>query len=271
MMSVEGEMKQKSVDFAFVSSKSIDAKTSEITKEDNENEILQLNNIQKKTSQKKRCPFQKEEDELLLYFVNQFGSTNKNIWHLISIHMNGRTARQCRERYNLFLNENVRKKSKWSIEEDNLLFYHYSQIGPHWKSMEKYFFGRTSYDLKNRYNSLMRQKRSYKNNPRFLYLSSYMSKKKINHVNFDKNDMQLPYLQINSSFCFSSSESNNDEKINKLARIKENSKNTEKNDDITDIKNQEENDDFAFDYDYCFHSNYFEDFSPNDSYTYQQI
>lgn len=265
-LSIEMNMNVKTVDLGFVEKKVIGI--SEIKKEEKENVILKSNNMQPKSSQRKRCPFLKEEDDLLMYFVNQFGTENKNIWKFISQHMNGRSPRQCRERYNLFLNENVRKKTKWTAEEDNLIFYHFSQIGPHWKNMEKYFDGRTSYDLKNRYNSLIRQRKSYKNNPQLLFLFSLLCKKKRNFINkLIKDDRKSTNLQINSSFCYSCAESKNDDKINNCKNIKENSKEIDQNDDVFEKTNHEDNNDFVFNYDdYFLHSDYFDDISPNDSY-----
>ena len=70
--------------------------------------------------------------------------------------MKGRNARQCRERYKLFLSDGIKKKVKWTKEEDDILLSKYACFGPHWKMMEKFFIGRTSYNIKNRYASLQR-------------------------------------------------------------------------------------------------------------------
>lgn len=140
--------------------------------ENNENKIQEKPIIFSKTENKKiknkdkleqkvrtRCPFSKEEDKLLLELVNLFGIENKNNWHIIAFHMNGRSVRQCRERYQLFLSEEVRKKEKWTKEEDEILLSKYQILGPHWKKMEEFFNGRTSYNIKNRFISLNRKKR----------------------------------------------------------------------------------------------------------------
>lgn len=110
-----------------------------------------------------RNPFTKEEDELLLNLVKKIGVRCKSSWHLVSLAINNRSARQFRERYNLFIGRTTRKREKWSHEEDELLLYQFSIIGPQWKKMENIFKGRTLYDIKNRYYSIIRRKK-YKSN-----------------------------------------------------------------------------------------------------------
>lgn len=172
----------------------------------NENENSEM-------KQRKRFPFTKEEDDLLVNLVQLYGIDDKSVWHLISYHMKSRSARQCRERYQLFLSETVRKKAKWTKEEDELLLSQYARIGPHWKKMEQFFLGRTSYNIKNRFKSLIK--------PRQFQPSNVLC----NHVNSIKtppkhNDFQKPCkkshnldLQINPSFYYSSEENKNDKNI----------------------------------------------------------
>lgn len=115
---------------------------------------------QDKISQAKkrtRIPFTKEEDERLIALVNMFGIKDKNNWYFIANNIIGRSPRQCRERYQLFLSDQIRKKAKWTKEEDELLISKYKLYGPHWKKMEQFFEGRTSYNIKNRFISLNRR------------------------------------------------------------------------------------------------------------------
>ncbi|KAK8843117.1 hypothetical protein M9Y10_025310 [Tritrichomonas musculus] len=111
-----------------------------------------------------RKPFTKEEDQQILQLVQYFGSNDKNKWYIIASQMKGRSPRQCRERYQLFLSDGVRKNAKWSSEEDELLLSKYQLHGPHWKQLEQFFVGRTSYNIKNRFISLSRRKKPYDNN-----------------------------------------------------------------------------------------------------------
>lgn len=104
-----------------------------------------------------RFPFSLKEDQLLMQLVKQFGIDDKINWYIIAMHIEGRTARQCRERYQLFLSDGIKRKEKWTKEEDEILLEKYSILGPKWKKMEKYFQGRTSYSIKNRFISLKKQ------------------------------------------------------------------------------------------------------------------
>ena len=102
----------------------------------NENTKVESQNQQKKTlcsNEKKRNPFTQEEDEMLIKLVGCYGTQQRNDWRTIASQMKGRTVRQCRERYQLFLNSNIKKCVKWTKEEDTLLLSEYEKIGPHCK------------------------------------------------------------------------------------------------------------------------------------------
>lgn len=129
--------------------------------EDSQNELEEINmtdpndnTIKKRT----RHPFSKQEDKRLLELVHMYGFIEKYCWNLISNKMKGRSPRQCRERYQLFLSYGVRKKITWTKEEDKLLLSKYETLGPRWKQMEEFFSGRNAYTIKNRYVSLKNQK-----------------------------------------------------------------------------------------------------------------
>lgn len=129
--------------------------------------------------QRTRIPFSIEEDHKLIELVLKYGIDKKKNWQKIATNMKGRNVRQCRERYNLFLRENVRKKIIWTKEEDELLLLKYSLLGPRWKTMEEFFKGRNSYSIKNRFISLNRKKHKNDNenskNPKIYKTSSSSS------------------------------------------------------------------------------------------------
>lgn len=121
-----------------------------------------INNYYPITKKRTRTPFTKEEDDKLKELVQLYSCIeDKSKWYFIANQIPDRSARQCRERFQLFLCDGIRRKEKWTKEEDELLLTKYSIIGPHWKSMEKFFVGRTSYAIKNRYISLNRQKKHF--------------------------------------------------------------------------------------------------------------
>ena len=103
--------------------------------------------------QRFRIPFSKDEDERLRFLVKAYGENN---WYLISNHMQNRTVRQCRERWQLFLSSKI-KHEKWTKEEDDILLKKYAEIGPKWKALESFFEGRTSYNIRNRWISLSKK------------------------------------------------------------------------------------------------------------------
>lgn len=108
--------------------------------------------------QRKRIPFTESEDKKLIELVQIYGIDKKKNWNLIANNMIGRNIRQCRERYNLFLSQNVNKKAKWTKEEEDLLLEKYAIMGPHWKKMEEFFKGRNLYSIKNKFISLTKKK-----------------------------------------------------------------------------------------------------------------
>lgn len=107
--------------------------------------------------QRKRIPFTESEDRKLIELVQIYGIDKKKNWKLIANNMIGRNVRQCRERYNLFLSQNVIKKAKWTKEEEDLLLEKYEILGPHWKKMEVFFKGRNLYSIKNKFISLTKK------------------------------------------------------------------------------------------------------------------
>jgi hypothetical protein len=98
-------------------------------------------------------PFTTEEDARLADLVAQHG---ENAWHEIERVLPGRTSRQCRERWNLYLSPNV-SNEPWSAEEDALLMRLYSVIGPKWTLIGKSFPKRTANNIKNRQKQILRR------------------------------------------------------------------------------------------------------------------
>lgn len=140
----------------------------------------------------KRIPFKTEEDEKLRQLVKKYG---ENDWNLISKFMPNRSARQCHDRWNNSLSSNILKE-KWNSQEDFLLKQKYFQYGPKWKFFERFFPGRTSYNIKNRWSCLVRLsnlcseelKRNQKNNSQLNENNTYLSKNLNENVKFSYID-----------------------------------------------------------------------------------
>ena len=101
-----------------------------------------------------RNKFTKDEDKMLIKLVKE--SSGHPNWRQISISMQTRTPRQCRERYQNYLSPSV-NRSAWTKEEDNILINQYSIYGPKWNFIAKFIPGRTGNCARNRWQSIIRK------------------------------------------------------------------------------------------------------------------
>ena len=108
--------------------------------------------IQRSNSLRK-SKFTPEEDKLLTHLVSLYGSTD---WNFISSKMISRNPRQCRERWNNYLNPCLTAEP-WTIEEDRLLVAKYREFGSHWSKIAKFFVRRSDNAVRNRWQLLLRQ------------------------------------------------------------------------------------------------------------------
>jgi hypothetical protein len=101
-----------------------------------------------------RLKFSAEEDGLLVRLVRQFGAKN---WMKIAAVLGNRNPRQCRERYNNYLDPHLRQGA-WTREEDELLLLKYAEYGCKWNKIGKFFVNRSDIALRNRYQLLARHR-----------------------------------------------------------------------------------------------------------------
>ncbi|CAM6127527.1 unnamed protein product [Calypogeia fissa] len=89
----------------------------------------------------------KEEDDILREQVELHGIDK---WAKIATHLCGKTSRQCRRRWHMFLNV-VNKRGGWSADEDELLLEAHRKFGNRWTEIAKKLPGRTDNAVKNRF------------------------------------------------------------------------------------------------------------------------
>ena len=102
----------------------------------------------------KRGSWSKEEDQLLLNMIQQYGHD----WKTISKKICHRNSKQIRDRFLNVLDINA-KKDKFSLDEDRKIFEFYQIYGRKWTQISKHISGRTGDMVKNRFYSILRQKK----------------------------------------------------------------------------------------------------------------
>jgi hypothetical protein len=93
------------------------------------------------------------EDSLLFEAVRIFGV---NEWHQVARLVPGRSARQCRERWNNYLNPNL-YRGEWTPVDDDLLMQRYAEHGPRWVRLARFFPGRSKNSVRNRFLQLSKR------------------------------------------------------------------------------------------------------------------
>ena len=89
--------------------------------------------------------FTPAEDALLLEVVDRFGCKD---WSEVASHLQGRNARQCRERWNNYVNPAI-AKLPWTPAEDRLLEQKFREFGTKWHSIAAFFPNRSKNSIKN--------------------------------------------------------------------------------------------------------------------------
>ena len=128
----------------------------------------------------KHKKFSPEEDEKLMYLVKINGPRQ---WRKIAQSVEGRTGRQCRDRYRNYLAPTI-NKSKWTNEEDRLLVEKVKEYGSSWSKIAPFFAGRTSSSIKNRwyfkispnYVNVLKDKKEKKLNEKIIPMDNHNDK-----------------------------------------------------------------------------------------------
>jgi hypothetical protein len=100
-----------------------------------------------------KVKFTPAEDLHLREVVENYSTKD---WSVVASHMIGRNARQCRERWNNYINPTL-TNLPWTAAEDALLDDKFADIGRKWKELATYFPQRSQNQIKNHW--ALRQKK----------------------------------------------------------------------------------------------------------------
>lgn len=124
---------------------------------DSDNKKVPLNtNDSRKCISKKHISknfFTKEEDEKIKKLVKHFGTA---CWPIVASFLDGRTPKQCRDRYFHYLIPGI-FQGEWSKKEDELLIEKYNELGSKWSQIQSFFPNRNAISIKNRWNFIFHQ------------------------------------------------------------------------------------------------------------------
>lgn len=121
--------------------------------------------------------FSAEEDAKLVRLQQQ-----QLDWSQISNEFGNRSARQCRERFQNYLDPDL-NTSDWTPAEDELLLRKESEMGKKWKEMIPFFQNRSNVNIKNRFATLQNRKKA----------NEKLAEKTKAQLNYSQSATVLPY------------------------------------------------------------------------------
>lgn len=134
--------------------------------------------------------FSPGEDKKIVELFKKYGD---GYWNLISSCLYRKTAKQCKERYENYLNPNINKKV-WTQEEDKLLMEKAKTLNLEWVKISPFFKEKTINQLKNRYELLSKQKKEAQpQNDMLNYFDVFCD------VGYNQSSASTPTKQLNDN------------------------------------------------------------------------
>ncbi|EAY02969.1 Myb-like DNA-binding domain containing protein [Trichomonas vaginalis G3] len=102
-----------------------------------------------------KCLFTKEEDDRLKEIICCIPKNEQINWEEVAYQMQTRNARQCKERWNIYLSNNY-NRSEFTIEEKFKILQLIQLFGKKWTVIAKYLDNRSDVDVKSEYRKMER-------------------------------------------------------------------------------------------------------------------
>jgi hypothetical protein len=98
------------------------------------------------------------EEEINLLHKN-YEKYHDKYFHNISEHLPNKTIKQAQGKWIQVEDPKLNNSRRWTTDEDNLLIKLFNKEGSQWKNFVKYFEGRSSVYIRNRYNLLIKKEK----------------------------------------------------------------------------------------------------------------
>ena len=142
-----------------------------------------------------KSKFSPQEDQKLISIINEFGDKD---WKLIASKLSGRNPRQCRERWNNYVNPQL-SSAPWTTEEDKLLVEKFNEYGSRWHLIAPFFTKRSINNIKNRWFTTKRREKKQQPSVNFTVQTVLEQNYPIEkpHVTFDASSQMNNLKPIN--------------------------------------------------------------------------
>ena len=140
--------------------------------------------------------FTEEDDQKLREIIARIGTSS---WIEVAKAMGDRNSRQCKERWENYLDPTI-NTSPWTQEEDDLLIQKQLEIGSKWVTIAHFFNRRTDAQVKNRWQMLDRKMKKMQKAKTVQSSTSYVSPPQPQQVNEQEPSIQFVRFEQEETF-----------------------------------------------------------------------